>query len=406
MSLFNFSPPAFLLVPSTEKYERKWNRLSRLYARYHEIQKSDHFLRYEDLNRFVSSPEYHQEIMQIRSMNYQGSKEQLAERRLADLKKYPEVKEYRKTGEMGSGYVQEYMDLQEHVHSPSFKKHKAFLLNRRRHLTSDSYQKQVEYKRLSKSRDIKEYFSLQKKYRTLFSELEGLKPLFEDEFRSLGIAPHWSVNSPQSIHTFQQIYSQSEELSCITQGTNIEQRNGVFRIYTRHEDANGMAWDQKFGFVPCEYQYTSGLVSTAENLQIERGSIEIKLRFTNVKNVYHSLWLGGAERLPFLSGFTYCNKSLLMGAYTQDKKAYVKQKKIALSDDQFYVLNIEITNGAITWYINGKKMAECANILKTPMSIGLSSGIIGATDQMKLPAVFEIDWIRVYNNPVIKIRKS
>ncbi len=405
MKFFTYSPPAFLLVPSTEKYEQKWRHVDRLYARYKEIQSSEYFERYKELNDYVSSPEYKEELAQILALKYHGSKEEKMERRVAELRKYPEVKHYRKTGDTGSEYVKEYLDLQEHIHTPSFKKHKAYLKDKKRHLQSDPHQKFLEYKRLAKSKDIKSYFHLHKKYASLFAEIEKAKVLFDDEFRSTDRAAHWSVNPLQSEYIFSKAYSQNDEMHCVTPGTNVEQRAGTLRILTRQEEIKSMAWDKNHGFFPRQYHYTSGLVSTVKNFQLQKGTIEIKVRFTNVKNVYHSLWMNGEIRLPFLSCFIYCNKMLEMGMYAESGEAYSKVKKIAFNAKKFYVMSIEINENVIVWRINGKKISECSNKLTTPLSIGLASGIVGETNNAKLPAVFEIDWIRVFDNPIVRRKK-
>jgi hypothetical protein len=400
MTFLNFTLPAFLLVPSTEKYEREQQCLSHLHARYHKIQKSEDFLRYKRLNDYVSSPDYKRDLNQIRTLQYHRSKEEKMERRAAELRKYPEVRHYRKTGDADSGYVKEYINLQEHIHTPSFKKHKAYLKNKKRHRQSEPYQKFLEYKRLSGSDNIKAYFHLHKKYKDLFDKMDQTKTLFEDEFCGNELNRHWSSIPLQCEHTFQQAYSQNEELHCVTPGNNIEQQGGVMHIYTRRENAEGMAWDKNAGFIPRRYQYTSGVLTTGTYLQICTGALEVRVRFPNVKNVYHSCWLGSKRRLPFVIGFTYCNKTLEMGVYGEDGTSSSKRKKISFNANTYYVFRLEFTSQHIVWSINGKRIFKSRHPLKNALSLGFSSGVVGQTDNETLPASFEIDRIRVFKSPL------
>jgi len=385
----------FFPLPSTKRHERKRLLLETMYARYHEILRSADFKRYQELKEYVESPKYRNELEAIRALSYKTSKEYLLEKRLKELRRYKEVKKFRKSGvDSDSEYVREYINLEDKTNSPSFLQRKAYLQNKKRHTQSEPYLKLKEYERLVKSEYLKQGFRIEKKYTAAFTEMERWKTVFVDEFTNAALAPEWDTKPYWSSVLFDRNYSHNAEEHLLSEGKNIQLVSDVVQIVTRHEAATGLAWDEKLGFIPRAFDYTSGMLSTAGQVEMQYGRLEVKLCFPNVKNVYSACWLGSGHPSPTISVAHYCNKRLVMGAYTTDKSGSVT-KKLRLQSNTFYVFQLERTADMLTWYINGKKVFECANPSAKKLYIALTAGVLGRTGNKKLPAAFECDYVKV-----------
>jgi len=386
----------FSSVPSTKAYEQKQHLHEMLYARFHDIENSNDFKRYLELKSYVESNEYKNEIYAIRSLSYKASKEYADEQLWKKLQKNKEVKKFLKQGvESDSNDVKKYINLDEKITAPSFLQQKAYLKNKKRHLESEPYSKYQEYQRLRKTEFVTQYYQLQKKYSLIFSEMDRWKIVFCDEFRDNKIAEQWDTKPFWSTLMFDKNYSHNSEEHCLTEGKNIQIVGDVAQIVTRCEPCSGTAWDEKMGLIPRDFSYTSGMLSTAQKFQFGYGRLEAKLCIPNVKNIYSIFWLGSEKPTPAISVAHCCNKRLIMGAYSTSENASTTKKKGLLSDSNFYIFRLERTEKMLVWYINGKKMYECANPTKEPLYMAFTSGVIGNTNDNLLPAAFEIDYVKI-----------
>jgi hypothetical protein len=383
----------FSTIPSTQAYERQQQLWDAMYARYRNIEKSDNLAHYNELKEYVQSPEFISELNHIRSLSYKTSKEHLLEKRLKEVRRYAEVKKFKKTGEhTDSEYVKEYIELQSKITSPSFRQHKAYLKNKKRHLDSDLYLKLVEFKRLAKSEYIREYFKIQKKYAAIFEEREQWKITFHDSFHSGQLAGVWDTKPYWNGTVLARNYSQNSEDHFLSNGNNITLSGDAIQIVVRKETETGTAWDEKRGFIPREFAYTSDMLSTAHRFQVGNGRIEAKIGVPDIKNIYCAFWLGCDKKTPAISVAHYCNHRLVVGTYLANKVVAAK-KRLKLHNRRFYIVQLERTKKTLVWRLNGKKIFECANPITQPLYIAFTAGVLGKTNDRKLPATFEIDYV-------------
>ncbi len=385
----------FSKIPSTQAYECKRHLRETMYARYHDIKKSENFIRYEELKHYVASPEYKTELNHIQSLSYKTSKEYIQERRYKELKQYKEVKSFRKSGvDSDSDYVKEYIELENKVTAPSFRQRKAYLLNKKRHQQSDPYQKYTEYKRLKKSDFVKQYNRIRDKYTAVFAEMEKWETVFCDEFHQKQLSANWDTKPYWSMAMLAQNYSHNTEEHYLSDGQNVLINGDALQIMTRKEPAAGVAWDGKMGFIPREFPYTSGMISTAQHVEMGYGRLEAKLCMPNVKNVYGAFWLGSQQQTPAISIANYCNKRLVMGAYLPDR-ATAFTRKWKLKSNHFYIFQLERTPETLTWYVNGKQIAACPNPISEKLYVAFAAGVVGATNDSKLPVPLSIDYVQM-----------
>ena len=386
----------FSTIPSTKTYESKQHLYETSYARVRDIENSNDFGRYLELKTYVESAEYKNAIQTIRSLSYKASKEYTEEMLWKKLRKNKEVKEFLKKGvESDSDYVKKYIGLDEKLSSSVFLEQKAYLKNKNRHLDSEPYSKFKEYQGLQKSEAIKQYYQLQKKYAAVFVEMERWNTTFCEEFSDNKVPAQWDTKPHWTSAILEKNYSHNTEEHCLTEGKNIQVIGNVAQIVVRRESCSGTAWDEKMGFVPRDFSYTSGILSTAQKFQFGYGRLEAKLCIPNVKNIYSVFWLGSEKPTPAISVAHCCNKRLIMGAYSTSENASTTKKKGLLSDSNFYIFRLERTEKMLVWHINGKKMYECANPTKEPLYMIFTAGVIGKTNDNLLPSAFEIDYVKI-----------
>jgi hypothetical protein len=397
--MFNFytfiSGAGFL--PSTRRYERKRFTIDERHARFHDIQSSEDFKRYMSLKTYVESPEYVTDIDHIKRLTYRNSKERLMEKRYRELKKYKEVKAYIKKGEdSDSATLREFIDLHDEVRTSAFKQRVTYLKNRRKHKQSDPYKCRQEYRQRKRSAMIKQYFRLQKKYAAVFAELERWHIVLEDYFHEDRLAKHWNTKPFWSTRQLSENYVQNVEKHGLDE-QNVYIQGGMLTIATKGADNTGLAWDEKYGFLPGHFNYTSGIANTAGHYQTKpaQGKIEIKLRVPAAKNVYHACWLNCGKKTPAVSLFNFCNNKYEVGVY-QDEYDDKICRPVKLNHSRFYIVQLEWNDNYIVWRINGKKIAQKANTIDSPLFLHIASGIVGKVHASKLPVHFELDWVKIF----------
>jgi hypothetical protein len=349
------------------------------------------------LKTYVESPEYTSDLEQIKRLTYRGSKEYLMEKRYRQLKKYKEVKAYIKKGEENdTSVLREFMSLREEVRSSAFKQRVVYLKNKKKHKQSDPYRCRQEYRQRQRSAMIKQYFRLQKKYAAVFSELERWMVVFEDHFREERLAEHWSTKPFWSICQLSGNYVQNAEAHGLD-GQNVYVQGGVLHIVTKEAANKGLAWDEKYGFLPGRFNYTSGVINTVGHFQTKpkQGKIEIKLRVPSVTNTYHACWLNCSKITPAISLFNFCNNKYEAGIY-QDEYDDKTCRYMKLIPSHFYIVQVEWNENHITWRINGKKITRKPNTIDMPLYLNITSGVIGKVRNAKLPAHLELDWVKVF----------
>lgn len=399
MSVFSNLFLALGYLPSSHHYEKHYRQMDDRYAHFHSIAASDAFQRYLELDAYVNSPNYRTDIRRVQSLVYKDGPEHLQQQRYNELKKYKEIKKYLKTGEE-SDYplLQEFISLHNLVQSSSFKQRVAYLKNKHKHKESHAYQQLLEYRRLKKSSTVKNYFYLQKKYRAEFHERDSWKLLFSDEFDGKQFSQYWSTQQEAGMDTMNTSYVQNSEYHTLDE-KNVNLSENRLQIALNAFEQEGIAWDEKFGFVSRDFNYSSGLINTANLFQLRYGKIEVRLRVPKSKNAYHALWLNTNTPTPAISMFNYCNNCVVTGIY-QPTGADQSRRRLRLNHDDFYIVEMRWNKKMISWKINGKEIARKANTVNVPLFLQFISGAVGKIPQQQLPQYFEIDWIRVHDRKV------
>jgi hypothetical protein len=398
MSVFSDILLTWGYLPSSSQYEKRIRQIDDRYAHFNSIASGEIFQRYLTLDAYINSSNYRTDIKRIRSLQFKDGPEYLQLQHYKTLKKQKEVKKYLKKGvESDLPSVQEFIELRTLINSEHFKQRIIYLKDKNKYKESPAYKQFLEYKRLKKSSTVKEYFYLQQKYKSAFHEIDSWKLLFTDEFDSRQLSHYWSTKQEAGLETLNTSYVQNSEYQTLDAG-NVSITENKLRIALNTVEQEGIAWDEKFGFITRDFNCSSGVVNTANLFQLRYGKIEIKLRAPKLKNVYYAFWLNTTTPSPAISVFNFCNNYLTTGIF---QHSGTDQSRRRLRNHQeFYIVELRWSKKMITWKINGKEVARKANTINIPLFLQLTSGAVGEISREKLPQHFDIDWIKVHDRKV------
>ena len=379
---------------------------------YSEIEKSGLPQKYSELETYIKSPEYKQERKRFAKEN---TEEYQKEIEFIELKQNEKIKNYftLKKSKALQDYFQikdsellaKYNELKAQIESKEFTERKAYLLSTDKFEKTEQYQKLQEFNKQNQSDKIKGYFHALKTDK--FKELKKWELTFSEDFEGKKLDPQkWLTKLFWGEALLNNSYSLASDSHWYTDGNNITIDKGILKIVTRKEKASGLSWDSKFGFVPKEFDYTSGVISTGNSFRQQHGRFEAKIKLSSLEGIYHAFWLVGDKMLPEID---ICKKkgegsSSLQGAFFWENGSKKPGKSITsiggLSlDSDFYILGVEWDDQKITWKINDVPFkVETNNLPKGAVYIVFSSGVNGKIDDSKLPITFEVDWVKCWSH--------
>jgi len=380
-------------------------------SEYLEIEKSGLPQKFTELEAYVKSAEYKQErkrFVKEQTEEYQKEVEYLELKQNEQVKKYFSLKKSKPLADYfqikDSDVLAKYNELKAKVESDEFKERKTYLLSTDKFEKTEQYQKLQEYTKLSQSDKIKWYFKTLKDDK--FKEIKKWELSFSEDFEKKKLDQQkWITRYFWGEALLNNSYSLASDGHWYTDGSNIEISDGTLKISTRKEKASGLSWDSRFGFVPKEFEYTSGIISTGHVFRQQHGRFEAKVKVNCIPGVYHSFWLVGDRMLPEIDIFRKKGdgSSSLQGAFFWENGEKRKAKKNISTvggltlDSDFYILGVEWNEQKITWKINGiPYMIQNNNLPKGAVYMVFSSGVNGKTDDSRLPAKFEIDWVKCW----------
>ena len=380
---------------------------------YLDIEKSGLPQKYNELEAYVKSPEYKQGRKQFVKDNTEEYQKEVAYNELKQneqLKKYFTLKKSKPLQDYfqikDSDILSKYNDLKAHVESDGFKERKAYLLLTDKFEKTEQFQKLQEYNKLNQSEKIRWYFKTLKEDK--FKEIKKWELTFSEDFESKKLDQQkWLTKFFWGEALLNNSYSLASDGHWYTDGNNVAIDKGVLKIFTRKEKANGLSWDSKFGFIPKEFDYTSGIISTGNSFRQQHGRFEAKIKVTSLAGIYHAFWLVGDKMLPEIDIFRKRGEgsNALQGAFFWENGQKGKAKKSITSvggltlDSEFYILGVDWDEHKITWKINGVPFkVETNNLPQGSVYLVLSSGVNGKIDETKLPVTFEVDWVKCWTH--------
>lgn len=240
---------------------------------------------------------------------------------------------------------------------------------------------------------------LKYKNSTAFDFFRKWNLVFEDRFESGKLdTQKWMTKSYWASQSLGQNFSQIGDLHAFTDGKNVFAGKSL-KIEVCKEKAKGMQWRIPFGFVEQEFDYTSGIVSTAGVEWWKYGILEAKVRYTPSSNLVDAVYLLGEESSPQINLVEMGAKNRLgMLSKTTDGIQEACESISGLKNGEFYIFRLEWSAHSLVWSINGREMLTVShNIPAFKMHLNAAS-IVVDEPVSNLPHCFEIDWVRFYQH--------
>jgi hypothetical protein len=383
---------SFLLgmIPSTEKVETADDQLRGDFQEFKDFENSDELKHFLELEKEVTSSNFTLRKKKILKAKYKTSEAYRKEARYNQLVKR----------QKGDEQTPEMKELDRYINSEEFFNEKQFLTMkpRERYETTDEYQKESEYESLKKSEKIVWYYKTKKKYP--FKEIEKWECTFEDNFKGGTLdASKWMTRYFWGDQTLDRSFVLGDDISFITDGDNIEFYDKKARIVTKAGQARGLAWRAEQGFVEEDFDYTSGMLSSAKSFKQKYGIFKAKVKVAE-GSVSQAFWMVSDTMLPHIDVARYEDGKLYANYFWG--KSGSPQKSISKTgggkyENEYFIYTLEWTPNKLVWKINDKVFkTQTSGVPQEPMHINFSANLKKGASGNGLPSAMEIDWIRVY----------
>ena len=345
------------------------------------------YLEVEDSQRLKDFLAFRASGNYIKLQNKKEVRNSLELKQMAEFEKSDEYKAYLRFKD--SKVPTQFKTLLEEVSSDDYKQQYAFWSNSKRWKTTEEYQQEVTYKRLSAMTDIVFYL---KQDHTEIERMEEWKKAFVDEFDWQRLSesawkPGFAYDNPKllSQHSF------ANEQQANNGGKNVGAMDGKLRLFTKNEKITAPAWDVKKGFINKDFDYTSDIIQTADKFRCQGGLFMAKIRIEG--NIHHALWLGSGKKLPLLSIFHYNGKRITMGNYNE--RSFDGTTIRGINPHSYYIYSLRWTDRELVWYVNNVEVYRTShNVPKEKLYLALSSFI--DEQQRAMEGVLNVAWIRVF----------
>lgn len=359
----NFNKLKSVVESQSFDVKKRKDEKSEEYVKYHEYQKiktSDDLMFY---NRFGKSAAYR---------NYN------------QMKDSPERKRFE--------------ELQKATASDEFKARVAYLEDTQKWEKTDDAAKEVRFTELQKMPGVINF--LKYKNSSAFDFFKKWDLVFEDRFESKKLDENkWLTQTHWANQALGRNFSQLGDLHAFTEGKNVTVDGKSLKIEVRKERAVGMQWQMPFGFVEKEFEYTSGVVSTAGNEWWNHGILEAKVKYAPSNHFVDAIYLLGEESSPQINLVEMGAKNRVGTLIQANGEVKGDCESISgLKTGEFYIFRLEWSANSLVWKINGKEILAM-NLHVPSHTMHLNAASIVVTDpDGSLPHQFEIGWVRFYQH--------
>ncbi len=377
--------------------------------RINSIKESAQLNEYKELKEFVGSDTFKEEKSMKgfkKTDSYQQYKKYKSVRKASDVKFY-----YK---QIDSAKYKNYLNIHDSERLTSFKsleklvQSQEFLALKSELEDPKRFKKSKEYASISELEEIKkspEFVWFQKTAeKNPFGDIGKWKLTFEDDFDGTSISKEKWINGyywGKALLNDVYVLSHEKQFFC---EDNTSLRNGIAHLSTKNEKIQGKVWDEKFGFVPREFEYSSALISTGQSYRQQYGKIEAKVKVDHSAPLSHAFWMVGENIAPQIDIFRFSDKGAkgyTVGCHNLDKNGKPLNELNSVNgakfNSDFYIYTLEWSKDKLTWFVNGVKVHEqTKNVPQDPMYFVFSSHLFEENSKMKLPAELKIDWIKCY----------
>ncbi|MCD4731142.1 MAG: glycoside hydrolase family 16 protein, partial [Bacteroidales bacterium] len=377
------------------------------YKNYLAFEKSNELKKYNELQEYLNSSDHKEKLANAKKgleelngqlKNYQQKKKSSAIKtyyKFHNSQKFKDFQAFEKSNELA-----DYIELEKYLAS---EEHKETLISIEEKEKAEA-DKKKKHEDFNNSKKYKWYLSV--KDSNKFDELKNWKLVFGDDFSDGELnTDKWITRYLWGDKFINDAYALEVDKAFPTDGKNVELSGNSLKIVTRKEQTEGKTWKQPFGFIPQDFDYTTGLISTAKSHRQKYGKFEAKIKVNYAKPVNYNFWMVSEKNLPHVDILKLNKKKtkVELASYTgdiTDNKGpdSVKSEYTGLDVAQDYFIYTFIwTPDKLTWKINEVIVNEQKkNIPQEEMYLIFSSSMTGKVDGVGLPASLEIDWVRCY----------
>lgn len=286
-------------------------------------------------------------------------------------------------------------ELQKITSPTEFKARVAYLEDKEKWEKTDESAKEKRFTEMQKMPQVVNF--LKYKNSNAFDFFRKWELVFEDCFESGKLDNQkWKTQSHWADQALGQNFSQIGDLNAFTEGKNVSVDGKSLKIEVRKEKAKGMQWRIPFGFVEQEFDYTSGIISTAGAEWWKHGILEAKVKYSPSNHLVDALYLLGEESSPQINLVEIGVKNR-MGLLNKSADGIHNESESisGLKSGEFYIFRLEWTAHSLVWKINDREMlAVNQNVPAFKMHLNAASIVV--SEPTELPHRFEIDWVRFY----------
>jgi hypothetical protein len=376
---------------------------------YDKLKNSNELKHYQELE--ASVPQLNEAKRKLELLRFEQTDEfrKLQEfKRLAAsvrIKTYYKVKSSNELSEFNglekSTLIPDYEKLEKYILSEEFRKQKAYLLDKKKWEKTDEYRQLQEFLSLKKSANVIWYYKF--KDSPKYDSLKNWSLSFEDDFNTGSLNRNvWLTRYFWGEVLLHDTYALPGEQHLFTDGKNVEFMGSSLKLVTRNEKVQGKEWIPSIGFLPKDFNYTSGLICTGNNFRTKYGKIEAKIKLDGSNGVLHAFWLSGDGIVPQIDIFKCYDNKLYLSTFWGNAMETngIQRDTASMSASKFvgkyFIFSLEWSPEKMVWKINDVEVkSQASNIPGDSMYISLNSGVVGASPQ--IPTRMEVDWIRCYH---------
>ncbi|WP_346863746.1 hypothetical protein [uncultured Draconibacterium sp.] len=374
---------------------------------YHETVGSHDLTKYNELKEYISTDAFKkQEAFLKDKKKFEKSeaykKQQEYKKLAADslvkfILKFEKSAAYKNYLDVKDSFdLKRYFELEKIIDSDEFKQQKVWLEDKKRWEKTEEFKKEQQHKQEQAKPEFVKYFKYQKS--NDFDFLKNWEVVFEDDFAGKELdSTRWSTSSAAAEKLLGENYALPGDLNIFTNGKNLLTGKGL-SISVKKEKSTGKVWQMPAGFVPTEFEYTSGLITTGSKFVMEDGILEAKLSYNPVKQVASSFYLAGDETAPRLNLIEMGAKNNV-GISRLDGKGKIENSGLDISNLKkgSYIVSLEKSGASFTWKLNETEIWQQNNSeLNKPLQLNASSLVIEELSGSQTPVNFQIDWVKCY----------
>lgn len=224
--------------------------------------------------------------------------------------------------------------------------------------------------------------------------------VFEEDFSENKLnTERWQPENYWGYKIAGRSFSQADETQGYNGLNNILLNNHVLSILIKREKVTGQIWDAKSGLLPKQFEYSSGIINSANSFRFREGVIETKVKFKADASITNACSLTGSKPIPQVDLFRSGKGNVAFGITHQTDGGLSKRFKriYGLNFNNFHVFRLEKFNDTCTWKINGIKVhTDQYSHSDGEMFFNFVSSLHEPVNNNLIPHYFEIDWIRCY----------